>query len=378
MRKYGSISLLDRYLITQLIPNLIFAIAICTILSELIGISFEQIKFVAIEGLPLSIMARVHLLKLPAFLSLSLPLSLLMATIITYGKLSANREIIALQSYGINLYRLLLSPTAIALCLAAFMFALNEFVVPSANYQTAIILETEWGVDRTQLAKYNKQEIVYQKFTDNKTEPTLKYLFFADRFDGKYMRGITLLKYQNKQLQKIVTAKTARWQEKQQHWQLFNGDRVIINADGNFDAMDFKYLSLPLTKDIFNYANHHRDNREMSIFELYERLNIISNTNNQKDILQLQISIQERYALPFCCIVFALLGTVLGILTRKTKSAGLTISASVIFLYYAVQFIATSLTTSEILSVFWGVWLPNILGLLLVIYLIKVAACSAK
>ena len=376
MRKYGSIPLLDRYLITQLIPNLIFAIAICTILSELIGISFEQVKFVAIEGLPLSIMAQVHLLKLPAFLSLSLPLSLLMATIITYSKLSANREIIALQSYGISLYRLLLSPTAIALCLAAFMFALNEFVVPSANYQTAIILETEWGVDRTQLAKYNKQEIVYQKFTDNKTEPTLEYLFFADRFDGN-MRGITLLKYQNKQLQKIITAKTARWQERQQHWQLFNGNRLIINADGNFDAIDFKCLSLPLTKDIFNYANHHRDNREMSIFELYERLNIISNTNNQKDILQLQISIKERYALPFSCVVFALLGTVLGIVTTKTKSASLTISAIAIFLYYAVQFIAISLTTSEILLVFWGVWLPNILGLLLVIYLTRVAAYSA-
>ena len=376
MRKYGSISLLDRYLITQLIPNLIFAIAICTILSELIGISFEQIKFVAIEGLPLSIMAQVHLLKLPAFLSLSLPLSLLMATIITYSKLSANREIVALQSYGISLYRLLSSPTAIALCLAAFMFALNEFVVPSTNYQTAIILETEWGVDRTQLAKYNKQEIVYQKFTDNKTEPTLEYLFFADRFDGN-MRGITLLKYQNKQLQKIITAKTARWQERQQHWQLFNGHKIIINADGNFDAIDFEYLSLPLTKDIFNYANHHRDNREMSIFELYERLNIISNTNNKKNILQLQISIQERYALPFSCIVFTLLGTVLGIVTTKTKSASLTISAIAIFLYYALQFIAISLTTSEVLPVFWGVWLPNILGLLLVIYLIRVAAYSA-
>ena len=376
MRKYGSISLLDRYLITQLIPNLIFAIAICTILSELIGISFEQIKFVAIEGLPLSIMAQVHLLKLPAFLSLSLPLSLLMATIITYSKLSANREIVALQSYGISLYRLLSSPTAIALCLAAFMFALNEFVVPSTNYQTAIILETEWGVDRTQLAKYNKQEIVYQKFTDNKTEPTLEYLFFADRFDGN-MRGITLLKYQNKQLQKIITAKTARWQERQQHWQLFNGHKIIINADGNFDAIDFEYLSLPLTKDIFNYANHHRDNREMSIFELYERLNIISNTNNKKNILQLQISIQERYALPFSCIVFTLLGTVLGIVTTKTKSASLTISAIAIFLYYALQFIAISLTTSEVLPVFWGVWLPNILGLLLLIYLIRVAAYSA-
>ncbi|GAB4534084.1 MAG: hypothetical protein Tsb0014_20040 [Pleurocapsa sp.] len=42
------------------------------------------------------------------------------------------------------------------------MFIFHEFIVPAANYEAAMILENEWNVDRTQLAKYNKQEIIYQ------------------------------------------------------------------------------------------------------------------------------------------------------------------------------------------------------------------------
>ncbi|GAB4534082.1 MAG: hypothetical protein Tsb0014_20030 [Pleurocapsa sp.] len=109
MRKISlKIALIDRYIISQLIPPLIFAVAICTIVGELIGITFEQVKFVTSDGLSVAIAAYVHLLKLPAFISVGLPLSLLMATMITYSQLSARNEIIALQSYGVSLFRLLI------------------------------------------------------------------------------------------------------------------------------------------------------------------------------------------------------------------------------------------------------------------------------
>ncbi|MCC0175767.1 LptF/LptG family permease [Waterburya agarophytonicola K14] len=374
MRKNNcSIALLDRYLINQLIPHLLFAIAICTILSELIGISFEQIKFVAMEGLPVGIMAQVHYLKLPAFLALSLPLSLLMATIITYSKLSARNEIVAMGSYGISLYRMVAPAMAIALSMAGLMFALNEFVVPPANYQAAIILEQEWQVDRTQLAKYNKREIVYQKFVDDGIKSSLKFLFFADHFDGQDMQGITFLEYQDSQLSRIITAKIGRWSVRQELWQLFDGHQEIIDADGFYtQTKDFDLLLLQLSRDIFDYANHHRDNREMSIFELYQRLNVILHTNNKKILRQLKIAIHERYALPFSCLIFALLGTGLGMKTgTKTKSNGMAIAGMTIFIYYSAQFIATALTSNGFLPLLLGVWLPNCIGLFLSIYFLK-------
>lgn len=377
MRKNNCpIALLDRYLIGQLIPNLIFAIAICTILSELIGISFEQVKFVATEGLPFSVAAQVHYLKLPAFLALSLPLSILMATIITYSKLSARNEIIAMQSYGISLYRLLAPTMAIALTITILMFALSELIVPPANYQAALILEKEWQVDRTQLAKYNKKNIIYQEFTDSKTKPRLKFLFFAERFENSKMENILLLKYHNSHLQEIITARIAQWQESQQLWQFVDGHQNAIDTNGFYARnREFELLDLKLSKNIFDYAQDHRDAREINIWELYQRLNIVKHTKNKKTVHQLEINIQERYALPFSCLVFSLLGAALGITTgRKTKSNSLAISGISIFIYYSTQFIATAMTSSGILPILLGVWLPNLACLFLGIYLLEVDA----
>ena len=353
---------LDGYIINQLIPVLLFSIFICTLVCELVGISFEQIKFVATEGLPVDITVLVHLLKLPAFICQALPLALLITTIIVYGKLSTRNEVIALQSFGISFYRLIAPAIALALGIAISMFTLQELVVPDANYQAAMVLEQEWQVDRTQLAKYNKREIIYQQFDFNRDRRNLEFLFFADRFNNSQMQNIILLRYQDRMLQEIVTAKTASWNESTQEWHLEDVRRDLLNKDGSYaQVKDVEQLSIKLTKNILDYANHHRDLREMNILELYRRLNIIKNTNDHKKMRQLEIGIQERYALPFSCVVFCFLGSVLGTTKFTGKSNSLGIAASAIIIYYFVQVIATSLTLAEVLSVPLGVWFPNLI-----------------
>jgi lipopolysaccharide export system permease protein len=342
--------------------------------SQLIGITFEQVKFVTSDSLSLTIAAYVHLLKLPAFISVGLPLSLLMATMITYSQLSARNEIIALQSYGVSLFRLLIPVLFLGLLVTGIMFIFHELIVPTANYQAAMILEKEWNVDRTELAKYNKQEIIYQQFATDKNKLNLEFIFFADRFDGKKIQGITLLKYHNHRLQKIITARTAQWNEQKQLWQLFSGRQNIINSDGYYaKTAKFLELKLKLTKNIFDYANHHRDHREMNIIELSKRLEIIKNTDDIKTIRSLEISIQERYALAFSCLVFTWLRSSVGMTAKNNQYNSFALSAIAIFAYYSIQFLSTSLCVAGILSVFWGVWLPNLLGLVLGSYYLKIA-----
>ena len=93
---------------------------------------------------------------------------------------------------------------------------------------------------------------------------------------------------------------------------------------------------------------------------MYHRLAIAEQTNDSRKVRELQISIQERYAMPISCFTFALLGSVLGISLRSGSS--LTIAIVVIMAYYFTQFISTSLAVTEVLPVSLGVWLPNLLG----------------
>ncbi|GAB4534087.1 MAG: hypothetical protein Tsb0014_20050 [Pleurocapsa sp.] len=188
------------------------------------------------------------------------------------------------------------------------------------------------------------------------------------------MQGITLLKYHNHKLQEIITARTAQWNEQNQLWQLFLGRQNIVNTDGYYSkTANFLELKLKLTKNIFNYANHHRDHREMNIIELYKRLEIVKNTDDRQTIRSLEISIQERYAFPFSCLMFAFLGSSVGMTARNNQYNSFALTAIAIFTYYSVQFLSTSLCVAGILSVFWGVWLPNLLGLVLGSYYLKIA-----
>ena len=359
------ITLLDRYIIQELIPNFIFSIAICSIVGELIGISFEQIGFALEKNLPLKIVFYIHWLKLPAFICVALPFALLIATISSYTKLSIRNEIIALQGVGISLYRLIIPSLATACIFTVIMFIFQELIIPPANYQAAMILEKQLNIDRTQLPKYNKKEIVYQEFETDKSRKYLKLLFFAERFDGRKMKDITLLRFKHRKLKQIIIARSAQWNGQKQQWQFFYGRINVLSNQNTYTSTDnFEQLSLKLTIKIFDYANHHRDNREMNIIDLYNRLAIVKHTGNTKNNRELKINIQERYAVPCSCIVFTFLGSALGINSRKKANYNsFGIAAIAIFVYSSTQFLSTALSVAEVIPIFWGVWFPNLLGL---------------
>ncbi len=311
--------------------------------------------------------------KYLSFICIALPFALLISTIKTYTNLSNKNKIIAFQSIGISLYRLIIPTLAIALIFIILMFVFQELIIPPANYQAAMVLENQLDIDRTQLAKYNKKEIIYQEFETDNNQKHLKLLFFADNFDGEKMRDITLLKFKNRKIRQFIIARSTKWNNQTKQWELFSGKFKLLNSNNTYVvSQDFDKLSLSLTRKIFDYANHHLDNREMNTIDLYRRLTVVKNTGNTKQIRELQISIQERYATPVSCLIFSFLGSTLGISSRKQANRNsLGIAAIVICVYYSTQFLSTALSVAEVIPVFWGVWFPNFNGLLIGWFLLK-------
>jgi lipopolysaccharide export system permease protein len=296
----------------------------------------------------------VHLFKLPAFVSLGLPLALLMAGLIVFGDLSLKNEITAFRTFGISLIRLYAPILIISLLLSFIMFIFHELVVPPANFKAATLLEREWDVDRSGLAKYNKKDIIYVKQASNHDESDLDFLFFARQFKDQKMHGVTLIKYKNNHFSEIIISKYATW-------------------DGYYDKINsFEELPISLAEKLLDYVGDHRDHREMNIFELYNRLDLIKQSGSVRHVRQLKFSIQERYALPFSCLTFAFLGSSMGITLRgagKVNNFGL--ATVIIFVYYTLQFLSQSLAMVGAISVFLGVWTSNLLGLLFSCWLIK-------
>lgn len=356
--------LIDRYIFKQLIPIWIFCISICTVLGEVIGISFEQVDFIVEQNFPITSALQVHLFKFPAFFSLALPYSLLMANVITYSKLSKNNEIIALQSFGIRIYRLILTSLFYSIFILLLKFVLDISVVPVANYQAAMVIEQEFKIERNVLQKYHNKNIIYQEFYTGDRQQSLKYLIFVDSFDGAKLYDLNILEFRQRQLYKIVIAATGVWNQQSESWNLYNGRQYTINNHQYQTVNYFDELSLFVGKNLLYYVRNYRDNREMTLSELYKWLKVLKGGNDLKKIRQLQIDIKERYALPFSCVVFTLLGAVLGC-DRQIAINKISLLLLIIFSYQAAQFLINSLCYIGLIPITFGVWIPNIITFVL-------------
>ena len=87
-----SIPLIDRWLLGQIIPPMIFAISAFTVISLSVGVMFDLIRKIVEFGLPLFLALKVLFFSLPSFLVLSFPMAVLLSTLLAYGKLSSNSE----------------------------------------------------------------------------------------------------------------------------------------------------------------------------------------------------------------------------------------------------------------------------------------------
>mgnify|MGYP001799742693 CR=1 FL=1 len=360
-------SILDTYLIKSILPGFIFSIIVCSIVAELIGISFEQVKFVTEWDLPITTSIYIHYLKLPSFIVIALPYAVLFSIMFAYTRLSRSSEIIALQSFGVSLYRLTIPALVVGVLATLMMFSLNELIVPTANYKAAIALEKQMNVDRNILGKYNKENIIYKEYSDaseNSNEPqNLKFILFAEKFTQGKLLNLIILNYDNHKLTEIINSNSAEWDKKQQKWKLNNGERNLLISNGNFgERIYFKNLFInKISGNLWDYINLNRVHREMHIWELYEKLNIIQNMEDVKAITKLKIDIFRRYINPWTCFLFALLGCAAGI-NRQSKTNSISrrfiLVVAAILVYYTLNFLMNYFCLSQVIPIHWGMLIP--------------------
>ena len=159
---FRKIPLIDRWIISKILPVLIFAISAFTIVSLSLGVMFDLIRKIVEYGLPIFIALKIFFLSLPGFLVIAFPMSILLACLLTYGKLSSNSEILALQSIGINNYRIVLPSIVLAVVMTFLTFFFNDNLVPISNRIATNIMQNNVSkYVRTEKGKYN---ITFSKY----------------------------------------------------------------------------------------------------------------------------------------------------------------------------------------------------------------------
>ncbi|GAB4542956.1 MAG: LptF/LptG family permease [Pleurocapsa sp.] len=373
-------SVMNRYIIRELVAPFLFGMGIFTSLGLSIGAVFELVRKVTEKGLFLGVAVQVLFLKMPGFIVLAFPMSMLLATLMAYSRLSSDSELIALRSIGVNIYRLILPTIIFSFFIVSITFTLNNFVAPAANYQARITMKKALGESSPAFKTTNILLPEHQKVKrdDGSSQEILTRLFYAEEFDGKQMKNLTVLDRSSGSISQIITARAAEWNILDNTWDFYDGTIYLIGIDGSYsNVVRFQHQQLALPRTAFDFAQDERKSDEMSILQAQRQLEIMEIGGEDKDVRKLRVRIQEKLALPFVCLVFALIGTAIGIKPQKSgKATSFGICIALIFTYYLTSSICSSMGVWGVLSPITAAWLPNILGLGTGIFLLTQAANS--
>ena len=124
--------LVDRYVLQEMSGPFWVGLVVYSFLF-LIQLIFQLASLVIQEGLSAGAMALMFLLSLPGLLAYTLPIALLLGTIIAFGRLSSDSEIIALRASGIPSGKLVRPPLLFGAAVAGVLLLFNFWLVPACR-----------------------------------------------------------------------------------------------------------------------------------------------------------------------------------------------------------------------------------------------------
>jgi lipopolysaccharide export system permease protein len=372
--------ILDRWLLSELQGPLIFGIAAFTAVSLSVGAVFELVRRIAESGLPLDVAAQVLVLELPSFLVLSFPMATLMATLLTYSKLTGNSELIALRSVGVATWRMVVPALALALFMSLLTFGFNEAVVPHTLVQAKATLNRAIG---RAVAGEQKDRVTYTRYgqtvaEDGSKERALTHFFYAQRFKEGVMEDVTLLDLSRTGQRLMLTADKARWSEQEAQWEFIDGQVYVVAGDGDSPTTSARFdrYLYPLGNQPIRVAELPTDASTMTIGQARTAERLLRESGDRKAARKMGVRIAEKFSFPAVCLVFGLLGSALGARpnSRRSRSQGFGLSVVLIFSYYLVAFSFSAMGVNGALPALVTAWAPVVIFLAIGMGLLRQAS----
>src|SRR5574344_1110621 len=130
------ITTLDKYILRQVIEMFIMGVLIFTSIIFASDTFITLIKQITLYGIPFKVGLIIIILNLPSVFVMTIPMGVLLATVMTLNKLSLSSEITVMRACGIGINRIAKPIFLFALVMCFASFLINETVVPVTTRQS--------------------------------------------------------------------------------------------------------------------------------------------------------------------------------------------------------------------------------------------------
>lgn len=361
-------SILNRYFFGELCQPFavnLFFFTFILLISKILEITNLVVNYNA--GLPA--IALLLFYSMPFFLAFVTPMSIMMAVLLTFLRMSADNEIVALKSSGVNPNRFLI-PVAL-FCLMGWIMtmAITGFIMPWGN-RAYIGLSTK-------LAQSHIDAIIKERTFIDSFDGIMLYVNKID-MKNRSMKDVFIEDRRNKDISNVIVAPqgriTAGASNQTIRLRLYNGaiNQVdIAKQSAQAIAFEMYEMNLDLKKLITKKRSGSRKSLdEMSISEIREYL--IDFSKYKKYYNNALMKLHQKFSLPVACFALGLLAMPLGMQSKTGKrSVGIVMGIPFFLLYYILLSMGWALGESGTLHPVVGMWAPNIIIAAIGIYLYR-------
>lgn len=358
-RRLRPFCLIDRYLLREMAAS--FALGLGTFTFVLLMDQMMRLMDLIInKGAPVLVVLRLIFYVLPFSLTVTIPMSVLLAVLATYGRVSSEGEAIVLKTSGLSLYRLMAPGVLFGIVATLATLWISALVQPNSTrafktlthqlFQTKALTALEEGVFNTE----------YQGLA-----------IYVDRLkkqDGT-LQGILVIDRRSQTDQHLVIAQEGKLLNKNGEaevpigLQLSKGNLHVSSHDnpGRYRNLDFDTydLQIPAGGTLAETVGRVRQGKEMNLGELRAQ---IARLNKDGDkAWPLQVELHKKFALPIACLILSAIGAPLALRIKKaSRGVSLALSVAIAVFYYILLATGESLGSRGQIEPALGVWFPNL------------------
>ena len=352
---------IDTYIIGKFLGTYFFSIMLILSIAVVFDLTEKMDNFYEHNAPFKAIVLDYYLNFIPFYMNMFSPLFTFISVIFITSKMASNTEIVAILSSGVSFRRLFVPYLISAGIISSISFVVGGYVIPRATVQMLNFEDKyihKFKTDNAQNVQMEVEKGVIMYIERYEVASNTGYRFSLEKFDGK-------------KLVSRLTAQSITW-DSAYHWKM--NDYLQRNFDGMREHIT-KGMSKDTTikiqpEEFFITA---REATQMNNGKLRTYLEK-QRTRGVGNIQAFEDEDYKRYSQPLAAFIMTLMGVSLS--SRKVRGGiglhmGLGLALSAIYILFVTM--STTFSVNGTMSALQAVWMPNVVFLLIGMYLYRIA-----
>ena len=296
-------------------------------------------------------------LKIPQMVFLSIPVTVLLASILCLILLTRGNEVVAMRACGASIYQVAAPLLAASFAISLLAFFLNENVVPYANRQGYYVWRVR--IKKLPVENFTHKDKLWYRSGDN---TFWNIAYFDPAKDA--MTKVTLFRLdKDDRIIQRVDAERVEWLPAENRWLFRDGAVYRFDGKGEIAHEPFAAAHFQLQDRPEDFKKTGKNPAEMSWRELRRYIRTLQRSG--VDVTRYVVDMWAKLSLPFVSFVLALVGIPFSL--RSSRSSGMALGVAIAVLigagYLVIFHMGISLGHAGRLPPLVAAWGPNTLFL---------------